>query len=87
MVMSAIFPNVYVAFCCPFICSYLVERLTDAAPVWLRFETASLGFGMLNDTGALSDFLYNIGFFLFWIILLAFVFRYIIGRRVRCELR
>ena len=87
MVMSAIFPNVYVAFCCPFICSYLVERLTDEAPAWLRFETASRGFGMLENTSDLLDFLYNIGFFLFWIILLALVFRYIIGRRVRCELR
>ena len=87
MVMSAIFPNVYVAFCCPFICSYLVERLTDTAPVWFRFETASLGFGMLSDRGAVFNFLYNIGFFLIWIMLLAFVFQYIIGRRVRCELR
>jgi hypothetical protein len=87
LVISAIFPNVYVALCAPFICSYLVEHLTDLWPPYINFFKMSLGLGVLEVLNAspLVTYLYNIGFFLLWIVLLGRLYRFLIEKRVRNE--
>ena len=86
LVISSLFPNVYVALCAPFICSYLLEHLTDSCPPYFSFFTMAIGLNVLEGASPVVNFLYNTGFFLCWIVLLGLVYRIIIGKRVRNEL-
>ncbi len=85
LVLSSIFPNVYVALCAPFICSYLLEHLTDSCPAYFNFFTMAIGVNILENASPVINFLYNIVFFCFWIIVLGVIYCYIIEKRVHHE--
>ena len=86
LAVSALFPNVYVALSAPFICSYLVEHLTNRCPSYLRFYSMALGGQILSTESGISNFLYTLLFYAFWITVFALIFRMILGKRVRNEI-
>lgn len=86
LALSAIFPNIYVALVSPFICSYLVEHLTNQCPAYMKFFTMTLGVQVLNTKSGIVNYLYTFAFYLFWIILVGTVFGLIIRKRVRNEI-
>lgn len=86
LVISTIFPNIYVAYCSPLICCYLIEHLTNRFPTYLRFYSMALGIQVLPSKSALYNFGYTIIFYLFWITMLALLFRYLVLKRVRNEI-
>lgn len=61
LMLSAFFPNKYVALCTPFAASYIVERITIQFPAPLNLWTVSIS--MLNWNNTVLLFLYSIGLF------------------------
>ena len=86
LALSSIFPNIYVALVSPFICSYLVEHLTNKCPPYMNFFTIALGVQVLNSENGLANYFYTIAFYLFCMILVGSLFGIIIKKRVRNEI-
>lgn len=83
LMLSAFFPNKYIAICSPFIFSYVVERLTMQLPTQLNLYHISLSY--INWTGALGAFLYSIGLLLGISVICGIVFTVVVGKRVHNE--
>ena len=86
LALSAFFPNIYVALISPFICSYLVEHLTNQFPSYLRFFTMALGVQVLHTESGIANYLYTIFFYFVCILLVSAIFRFIVRKRVRNEI-
>lgn len=86
LTMSAVFPNIYVAIATPFICSYLVERITYHCSPYLRFDSMAIGVQVLDSESGIANYLYTICFYLFWIVTLGLVFGGVIEKRMKNEL-
>lgn len=86
LALSAFFPNIYVALISPFICSYLVEHLTNHCPGYLRFFTMALGVQVLNTESGIANYLYTVIFYFVCIMLTGSIFGFIIRKRVRNEI-
>ena len=83
LMLSAFFPNKYIAICSPFIFGYVVERLTMQLPNQLNLYLISLSF--ITWTGALGAFLYSIALLLGISVICGTVFTVIVEKRVHNE--
>ena len=83
LMLSAFFPNKYIAICSPFIFSYAVERLTMQLPTQLNLYHISLSY--IGWTGPLGAFLYSMGLLLGISAICGIVFTVIVEKRVHNE--
>jgi len=84
MLLSALFPNKYVALCAPFVASYIVERFTIQFPDDLNLWYLSLSLVYFDND--LFGFLYCTGIFAAITALYGIGFVVLVQRRVRNEL-
>lgn len=84
MMLSAFFPNRYVAICSPFVASYVIERISMQLPDAFNLWYVSLS--RLGWKNVLLQFLYSVGLFVGIAVLCGWVFAEIIKRRVRNEI-
>lgn len=85
MLLSAFFPNKYIAICSPFVASYAIERITMQFPNALDLHQISLSYLDSKANPPLS-FLYSIGIFALISAVCGFVFYVIVRKRVQCEI-
>ena len=85
MVVSVYIPNKFVALSSPIILSYLLTEVTNKFPGFINMHSL-VTLNLNLNKGMLINFTYNIGILIFLIILLALLFRRIVGRRVSNEL-
>ena len=83
LMLSAFFPNKYIAICSPFIFSYAVERLTMQLPTQLNLYHISLSY--IGWTGPLGAFLYSMGLLLGISAICGIIFTVIVEKRVHNE--
>lgn len=85
LMLSAFFPNKYVALCTPFAASYIVERITIQFPAPLNLWTVSIS--MLNWDNTVLLFLYSVGLFTAIAAICGIVFTLKVKRRVQSEIK
>lgn len=85
LMLSAFFPNKYVALCTPFAASYIVERITIQFPAPLNLWTVSIS--MLNWDNTVLLFVYSVGLFTAIAAVCGIVFTLKVKRRVQSEIR
>ncbi len=71
LVFSVVIPNRYVAICAPFICSYLIEYITEFLPSFLDFNKLAVGVDVLGSQNCANNLVYNI---LIWIVCLGVMY-------------
>ncbi len=84
MLISAIFPNKYVAICAPFVASYMVERITIGFPGNLNLWYLSLSF--VSFKSDLLGFIYCVGIFAAISAVCGIAFVHLVRKRVRNEI-
>ncbi len=84
MLMSAIFPNKFVAICTPFVASYVVERITIQFPDHLNLWYISLSFVKFNSD--FVGFMYCVGMFAAISAVCSIAFVHLVRKRVQNEI-
>lgn len=84
LMLSAFFPNKYVAMLSPFVASYIVERITLQFPAPLNLWYLSIS--VLAWDNALAQFFYTIGVFVLLSAVCGTVFWIVVRRRIRNEI-
>jgi len=84
MLLSAVFPNKYVAVCVPFVASYVIERITINFPDKLNLWYLSLSFVTFKND--LTGFLYCVGIFAAISAVCSAVFVRLVRKRVQNEI-
>lgn len=83
MFFSTFFPNKYVAVCSPLVASYVIERITinfpDAANLWY------LSLSHFNNNDPLLSFLYIMGVFTGFSVVLVVAFYFVLRKKVQNE--
>ncbi|MBP1546274.1 MAG: hypothetical protein J6A37_06715 [Oscillospiraceae bacterium] len=85
LLMSAIFPNTFIAVCTPFIASYMLERITLNFPDKLNLLYVALSRISILDNPIVS-FLYVIVVFCGLTIIFGYTFSVIVEKRVKNEM-
>lgn len=83
LMLSAIFPNKYVAICAPFAASYIIERPTLSFPPPLNLWY--IGSSMLQWKSAFLQFIYSVGIYSAMAFVCGIFFVIIVKRRFSCE--
>lgn len=86
LLLSAAFPNQYVALSAPFICSYLVEYMTFNFDPMFNYTKIPLGVQILKSPSAALNYAYTVLINLAIIMILGIGYAYFIRKRVRNEL-
>lgn len=84
MMLTAFFPNKYVAICSPFVASYIIERISMQLP-----DTFNLWYVSLSRLGwenVWVQFFYSVGLFVAIAAICGLVFAVIVKRRVQNEI-
>lgn len=81
MLLSALFPNKYVAICTPFVASYIIERITIQLPEDLNLWYLSLS--LVTFKNDIIGFIYCISVFLIIMVLCGLCFIYLLKRRLQ----
>ncbi len=84
LMLSAIFPNKYIAICAPFAASYIIERPTLSLPS--PFNLWHIGSSMLQWKSALLQFAYSVGIYTAIAAVCGIIFVMIVKRRFSCEI-
>lgn len=84
MLLSAFFPNKYIAICSPFVASYTIERITMQFPDFLNLHVLSLSY-IDNRVAPSFAFFYSLGVFTVISAICGFAFYLIVRKRVQCE--
>ncbi len=84
LMLSAIFPNKYIAICAPFAASYIIERPTLSLPSPLNLW--HIGSSMLQWDSALLQFAYSVGIYTAIAAVCGIIFVIIVKRRFSCEI-
>ncbi len=84
MLLSAIFPNKFVAICAPFVASYMIERLTIQFPDYLNLWYISLS--CLEFESDLVGFIYCVGIFAAISAACGIAFVHLVRKRVQNEI-
>ncbi len=84
MLISAIFPNKYVAICAPFVASYVIERITIQFPSNLNLWYLSLSFVAFEND--LLGFIYCVGIFAVISATCGIAFANLVRKRVQNEI-
>ncbi len=86
MLLSAFFPNKYVAICTPFVASYVIERITTALrSPWLdlyNLATSYIPASFFNGSDLLG-FLYCVGIFAAIAAVCGIIFYFVVKRKVQ----
>lgn len=85
MLLSAIFPNKYIAICSPLVASYIIERFSMQLPTFFDLYALSLSYLDSGLNPALA-FFYSLGVFAAISAICGLIFYHIVKRRVRCEI-
>ena len=85
LVLSAFFPNKYIAISAPFVASYVVERIAMKLPEMFNLWHISLSYPIPNQN-PVAVFLYAIGLFALIITAFGIVFAAVVKRRVQNEI-
>lgn len=83
LMLSAFFPNKYIAICAPFAASYIIERPTLSLPAPLNLWY--IGSSMLQWDSAFLQFAYSVGIYTAIAAVCGTVFVIIVQRRFSCE--
>ena len=84
LMLSAIFPNKYIAICAPFAASYIIERPTLSLPSPLNLWY--IGSSMLQWKNAFLQFIYSVGIYIALAAVCGIIFVIIVKRRFSCEI-
>ncbi len=84
MLLSAIFPNKFVAICAPFVASYMIERLTIQFPDHLNLWYISLSFVTFKSD--FVGFMYCVGIFAAISVVCSIAFVHLVRKRVQNEI-
>ena len=84
LLLSAFFPNKYIAICSPFVASYVIERITIQFPDLLNLHALSLSY-MDERIAPMPAFLYSLGVFAVISLICGSAFYLLVRKRVQCE--
>lgn len=85
MLLSAFFPNKYIAICSPFVASYVIERITIQFPDLLNLHVLSLSYLDKRYSPAFG-LSYSLGIFIGVSAVCGLVFYTVVRRRTQCEI-